>query len=405
MLPADYTFLAGDNGVHTFSATLKTASVQSLTATDTAAASIAGSQAGITVTPAAVSTFTVAGFPTLATPGVAAAFTVTARDTFGNIATGYLGKVHFTSSDSQAVVPADYTFLTGDNGVHAFTATLKTTGPQSLTATDATTASITGSQAGITVDSAGPTLTVNSTADNTTAGSFLTLREAIEVVDGTLGRALTAGEQAQINGVLGTNDIIQFNLPAGPQTITLTGGPLSITKPVTINGPAAANLTVSGNKVGRVFIVGVDYSQNLSLIVAISGLTISGGSAVATGKNYGGGLLNFGTLTVNNMTFTANSAGNSGGGAIYNDGALTITNSAFTGNSVTLRWTGWRHPERQSGTLTVTNCTFLRNTGTGERFGRRPLPTPARRRLAAALLPATRPIPTPAASTTVPRAT
>src|SRR5271169_1457966 len=95
-------------------------------------------------------------------------------------------------------------------------------------------------------------LTVNSTADNTTADNFLTLREAIAVVDGTLGRALTAGEQSQITGTLGANDTIAFNLPAGPQTITLTGGALDITQPVAISGSGAANLTINGNNADRV---------------------------------------------------------------------------------------------------------------------------------------------------------
>src|SRR5882762_3611094 len=53
-LPGDYTFTAGDNGVHGFSATLrKSSSVLTfdITATDTATASITGSQALITVSP------------------------------------------------------------------------------------------------------------------------------------------------------------------------------------------------------------------------------------------------------------------------------------------------------------------------------------------------------------------
>src|SRR5207245_2739452 len=41
-------------------------------------------------------------------------------------------------------------------------------------------------------------LTVNSVADNTTRDNFLTLREAIQVVDGTLGRSLSPQEQGQI---------------------------------------------------------------------------------------------------------------------------------------------------------------------------------------------------------------
>ena len=77
-----------------------------------------------------------AGFPSPIQAGVAGNFTVTALDAFGNIATGYGGTIHFTSSDGQAVLPANYTFTAGDGGVHTFSATLKTAGSQSLIATD-----------------------------------------------------------------------------------------------------------------------------------------------------------------------------------------------------------------------------------------------------------------------------
>src|SRR5207249_3172821 len=99
-------------------------------------------------------------------------------------------------------------------------------------------------------------LTVNSLADNTTADNSLTLREAILVVDGTLGRSLTTSEQAQVTGTLGSNDAISFNLPSGPQTLTLSGGALAITKAVTITGPGAGTLTINGNHLDRVFVVG-----------------------------------------------------------------------------------------------------------------------------------------------------
>jgi hypothetical protein len=158
VLPADYTFTATDAGVHTFSAILKTAGTQSVTATDTFTASLTGTDGGITISPAAASAFSVAGFASPSTAGAAGTFTVTALDAYGN-RTGYLGTVHFTSSDSQAVLPANYTFTTADAGMHAFSATLKTAGSyygQSLTATDTTadttTAGITGTQTGITVN-------------------------------------------------------------------------------------------------------------------------------------------------------------------------------------------------------------------------------------------------------------
>jgi FG-GAP-like repeat len=145
-LPADYTFTTADRGVHTFSATLKTAGPQSLTVTDLTTASATGSQAGITVNPAAASRFTVAGFPSPVTAGVAGSFTVTAWDAYGNRARGYTGTIRFTSSDAKAVLPGNYTFTAADAGMRTFSAVLKTAGTQSLTATDTVNASIAGIQ-------------------------------------------------------------------------------------------------------------------------------------------------------------------------------------------------------------------------------------------------------------------
>jgi predicted outer membrane repeat protein len=371
VLPADYTFVAADKGVHTFSTTFKTTGTQTITATDKAASSVNGTHSGITVNPGALASFTVAGFPSPTTAGIAGTFTVTAFDAFGNVDTTYSGTVHFTSTDAKAVLPADYTFVTADKGAHSFSATFLTAGTQTITATDKAT-SIKATHTGITVNPSptGPVqLVVNSTADNTTADNVLTLREAIAYVDGTLGRSLTAGESAQISSTTGPNDVIQFGLPSGPQTITLTGGALDITAAVAINGPSASNLTINGNNADRVFIVGHDYSQNLSLQVSINGLTITGGLAVASGKNYGGGLLNFGTLSLSNDTFTSNTAGNDGGGAIYNDGAITITGSTFTSNAVTDGGPGGAIQNATPATLTVRNSTFTQNTATGGASG------------------------------------
>ena len=53
-LPTNYQFIASDNGAVTFTVTLKTAGVQSITATDTTALTVTGVQTGITVNPALV---------------------------------------------------------------------------------------------------------------------------------------------------------------------------------------------------------------------------------------------------------------------------------------------------------------------------------------------------------------
>jgi hypothetical protein len=137
------------NGTGTFSAAFKTAGSQSLSAFDTANASLTGSQGAITVNPAATSQFVVTGFPSPVTAGVAGTLKVIAEDAFGNLTPGYGGTVHFTSSDPQAVLPANATLT---NGVGTFTATLKTAGIQSLKATDTANATITGTSNSITVN-------------------------------------------------------------------------------------------------------------------------------------------------------------------------------------------------------------------------------------------------------------
>ena len=69
-------------------------------------------------------------------PARAFTVTVTAQDPTTTSATGYAGTVHFTSSDGQATLPANTTLT---NGTGTFSATLKTAGTQSITATDTVT--------------------------------------------------------------------------------------------------------------------------------------------------------------------------------------------------------------------------------------------------------------------------
>ena len=162
-LPANYTFTGGDAGTHVFSVSLKSLGTQSITATDTVTGSITGTQSGITVNLGPPTNFIVSGFTSPTTAGAAHNVTVTAQDAGGNVATGYTGTVHFTSSDAQAGLPANYTFTGGDAGTHVFSVTLKTAGTQSITATDTVTGSITGTQSGITVN-VGPTTNSSSRA-------------------------------------------------------------------------------------------------------------------------------------------------------------------------------------------------------------------------------------------------
>src|SRR6266571_2504269 len=76
-LPGNYTFTAGDAGTHTFSATLKTAGTQSITATDTASGTITGSQTGIVVNSAPLTSIIVTPANSSAMIGTTVPFTAT----------------------------------------------------------------------------------------------------------------------------------------------------------------------------------------------------------------------------------------------------------------------------------------------------------------------------------------
>ena len=126
-LPADYTFTAADAGSHAFSVTFKTASKQTLTVQDAANPTASGSLGLIDVLAGAAVQISIA-VPSSITSGTAFAVKVGAVDAYGNEASNYVGTVHFTSTASSALLPADYTFTAADNGIHTFSVTLTSTG-------------------------------------------------------------------------------------------------------------------------------------------------------------------------------------------------------------------------------------------------------------------------------------
>ncbi len=178
-LPANYKFTAADAGTHVFSVTLKTAGTQSVTATDKVTSTITGAQAGIVVNAAAFSKLVVSGLSSPRTAGTTGSIRVTATDAYGNRIHTYLGTVHFSSSDPQAKLPANYTFTAADAGTHVFSANviLKTAGTQSVIATDTVTSTIKGAQSDIVVNAAALSkLVVSGLSSPRTAGSWGSIR-------------------------------------------------------------------------------------------------------------------------------------------------------------------------------------------------------------------------------------
>ena len=151
------------------------------------------------ITPDSAATLTVSNIANPSTVQTATDVKVTAKDLFGNVATGYTGIIGFTSVPAGATLPANYTFVSGDAGVHTFTGGVtfhSTSGSTSVTATDTVTATITGSQTAIVVNKSTPVFS-NLSAPTITFGSTPTV----------LGGTLALGSQ----------------FPSGNVTITVNG--------------------------------------------------------------------------------------------------------------------------------------------------------------------------------------
>jgi hypothetical protein len=158
-----------------------------------------------------------------------------------------------------------------------------------------------------------------------------------------------------------SGDTIVFDPSLAYETITLSSGPLAISSNLTIAGPSANLLTISGNKASQLFTLSGSAQVTLSNLTLTGGISnqggavfiggkaglaldsdvLSGNQAVGdtTGNAFGGAVYTSpgASLTINNTSFVNNQANGtteSFGGAIANAGSLTITDATFTGNAV-----------------------------------------------------------------------
>ncbi len=165
----------------------------------------------------------------------------------------------------------------------------------------------------------------------------------------------------QPNGVSGELRFCLNNFSAGDTiditatgTIPLTSALPAISQNVTINGPGANLLTISGGGANQVFSI-------TSGTVTISGLTISGGSAAGGGAAISQAS---GSLTVTGCEFANNSSSSIGGGAIYAGGNLTVSSSTFRNNSANSGTAGGAI--HATAVLTITNSTFSGNSASND---------------------------------------
>jgi CSLREA domain-containing protein len=175
----------------------------------------------------------------------------------------------------------------------------------------------------------------NGTCDAFGTGDGCTLREAINAANNSAGPDYITFR----SGVTGT--------------ITLGGTELTLSSDITITGPGANLLSVSGNNASRVF--RVDAGSN----VVLSGLTVMNGNV--NRDSGGGGIRNYGVLNVANCIISGNTVNGSTGGGIGNNnsGNLTVTNSTISGNYGS---NGGGGIYSDFAVLTVTNSTISGNS-------------------------------------------
>ncbi|MBI4672177.1 MAG: CSLREA domain-containing protein [Chloroflexi bacterium] len=158
--------------------------------------------------------------------------------------------------------------------------------------------------------------------------------------------------------VAAAGDTINFSVT---DTITLVLGQLTIDKNLTITGPGADWLTISGGSAVRVLMVNAGVTLNLQDLTLANGMDANGA-----------GVSNTGTLNVANSVLSGNTAmGGSGGistgGGIYSIGAVTIIGSTFSGNSARgVPGTRGGGIYNNGGTLSVTDSTFSDNITDGD---------------------------------------
>jgi uncharacterized delta-60 repeat protein len=119
------------NGSGSFSVTLKTAGVQSITAADISSG-ITGSESGITIIAGPATHFSLSA-PASVLPGVPFYVTVMALDAYGNPALLYSGIIAVAATDPNATLPSPYAY-NGD--CFMFSMMLMMTGPQTITIDD-----------------------------------------------------------------------------------------------------------------------------------------------------------------------------------------------------------------------------------------------------------------------------
>jgi hypothetical protein len=225
---------------------------------------------GATNSPPPATHFSLSVSPTSTVAGVGFTATLTALDANGNVVTGYLGTVHFTSSDAGATLPGNYTFSSADQGVHGFTVILDTAGADTIAAAEVGNSSINGSATESVTPAAPSQLAFGQQPTNTLAGAVINPAVTVRVLD-AFGNLETGDNTDQVTISIG-NDPAAGTL-SGTTTVTVSGGVATFTDLTIDNAGSGYTLIAGSGALANIASAGFD----------ITSTTTGGGGGSTTG--------------------------------------------------------------------------------------------------------------------------
>jgi hypothetical protein len=297
--------------------------------------------------------------PSNATAGIDSTVTVTAKDSLGATVTGFSDSVHFSSSDAQAILPADVALTAGTG---TFTLLWRTSGFQAVQAMDVQSPSVFGISSTVVVSPAAADHLVLSGPNAATVGTPESLTVSAEDhfsnVDYSYAGTVSFSASCVPTASTSCAGASPMTLPGPYGFVAGKGGDNGVhtfTSGATLNSPVLEQVTVTDGSIsGQANLLGVGAGGATHFGLAISG---SGIVAAGTAFSFTVTALAEGASTATGYTgtvhFSVGTSTGGGKGSVRNDqlpADSTLANGTGT-FSATLFVAGNR-------TLTATDAAF-----------------------------------------------
>jgi hypothetical protein len=358
-LPAGVTFTANTDGTATLTGT-PAAGTGGMYAFTVTASNGTGSSATQSFTLSVnVATHFAISAPATVTSGTPFHITVVPLDYQDNPVSSYIGTVHFTSSDGQAILQADQQI----NGRWGFSVTLTTVGSQSLTVADTTYRSITGTT-GLTIAVQPVVVTWINPAggDWDTASNWSTGQ-----VPGPANAAVIAMPSITVQHASAVADTV-YSLTSNAANLTISGGSLTLAAGA-LSGSGNVSVSTGGTliKTGSATLTISTPFVNAGAVVVHGGLlsVARGGTGTGTFAVDSTGTLNLAGTAASPFTLASGSSVSGAGVVSYNAGTINLggTYNVTGGTMIAGGIANFISPVTSVGALIVAHGTANFRTG------------------------------------------